>query len=63
MRGIAGEQLLVDTIGAWVAREVFGPIGSALATRGGEEVRVRVPPGADWLFDRPLELGLRAATG
>jgi tetratricopeptide (TPR) repeat protein len=51
---VGSEASIVDAVGAWVGRHVLGGrLGAALTGT----VRVIVPTAADFLLDRPLELG------
>jgi tetratricopeptide (TPR) repeat protein len=50
---VASEADIVERVGRWVGEHVFGPrLGRALVGT----VRVEVPPEADFLLSRPLEL-------
>jgi hypothetical protein len=50
------EARILDEVGAWIGSQVLGPISDALVERRPATVRVVVPPGAEALLFRPLEL-------
>lgn len=54
---VAGETDLVRRVGEWIGSQVLGErIGRAIATAAPVTVRVVLPPGAEFLASRPLEL-------
>jgi len=50
------EARITGELGAWVGKEVLGPVAAALASQAPATVRVILPPHAAWLASRPLEL-------
>ena len=48
---------MVADLGRWIGAQVLGPVADALALARPVTVRVVVPPGAEELLARPLELG------
>jgi hypothetical protein len=55
-RRVEDEARIVNEVGAWTGSQVLGPIADALVKRRPATVRVVVPPGAEVLLFRPLEL-------
>ncbi|HEU0089880.1 MAG TPA: AAA family ATPase [Pseudonocardiaceae bacterium] len=56
-RRVSSEAALVHRMGAWIGSVVLGErIGRAIATTAPVTVRVQVPPGAEFLAFRPIEL-------
>ncbi|MGH4017420.1 MAG: hypothetical protein ACRDSL_26550 [Pseudonocardiaceae bacterium] len=56
-RRVSSEAELVRRVGSWIGSVVLGTrIGRAIATAAPVTVRVQVPPGAEFLAYRPVEL-------
>jgi tetratricopeptide (TPR) repeat protein len=55
-RAAEDEAQVLDEVGAWIGSQVLGPISDALVERRPATVRVVVPPAAEALLFRPLEL-------
>jgi hypothetical protein len=56
-RRAESEAQLLAQVGAWVGLRVLGEqVGALIATRAPATVRVRLPPEAEFLLSRPLEL-------
>jgi CHAT domain len=55
-RRVGDEARIVGEVGAWTGSQVLGPTSDALVKRRPATVRVVVPPGAEALLFRPLEL-------
>ncbi len=59
-RGPDEERRLIEQLGRWVAQHVWGPVGRTIdahSKRAPTVVHVRLPPEAEILLFRPLELG------
>ena len=50
------EARVTGELGAWIGKEVLGPVAPALASQAPATIRVILPPDAVWLASRPLEL-------
>ena len=56
-RRVEDEARIVAGVGEWIGTEVLGPVAGALYEARPATVRVMVPPEAEVLVFRPLELG------
>jgi tetratricopeptide (TPR) repeat protein len=56
------EARIADELGSWIGVQVLGPVAAALADAAPATVRVVLPPDAQWLAFRPLELAHAGGT-